>query len=91
MSLAGQRVDVVVRQVGAVVGRRAPELDGELHPGTVAELVGVEPQPEPGGAAGLQHGAALVGVERSALAERVDPTGVRRALRPASRRTPEPT
>ena len=78
VSLAGQRVDVVVGQVRAVVGRGAPQLDGELHARAGPELVGVQPQAEPGGPPGLQHVPALVGVERAALAERVDPAGVRR-------------
>ena len=43
------------------------------------ELVGVQPQPEPGRLSRLQDRSALVGVERPALAEGVDPPGVRRA------------
>ena len=64
-----------------MVGRGAPSLDGEGDSRAGPELVGVEAQPEPGGPAGVEHGAALVGVERAGLAERVDPAGVRRARR----------
>ena len=77
MSLAARAATSSSLEVRAVVGRRAAELDGELHAGAGAELVGVQAQPEPGRAAGEQHGPALVGVERAALAERVDPAGVR--------------
>ena len=62
-----------------MVGRRGAELDAELHAGAGAELVGVDAQPEAGRAAGLEHRARLVGVERAALAEHVDPARVRRA------------
>ena len=50
-------------EVRAVVGRRAAELDGELHAGSGPELVGVEAQAEPGRPSGLEHRPALVGVE----------------------------
>ena len=73
MSLAGERLDVGVAEVGAVVDRRAPALDRQLHTRAVAELVAVESQPESGGASRLQHRSALVGVERAGFAERVDP------------------
>ena len=79
---AGQRVDVVVAEVGAVVGARGTELDGEPHARAGRELVGVHPQAQPGVPAGLQDGAGLVGVERvrgRRLAEHVDPPGVRGA------------
>ena len=76
---AGERVDVGIRQVGAVVGRRGLRLDRDLHTGAVAELVGVHPRLEPGGAPGREDGPGLVGVERAPLAEHVDPPGVRRA------------
>ena len=61
-----------------MVRRCAAELDGELHAGAGSELVGVEAQPEPGRLSRLQHRPTLVGVERPALAEGVDPPGVRR-------------
>ena len=48
---AGQRVDVGVGQVGAVVGAGGAQLDRELHAGPGGQLVGVHPQPQPGGAA----------------------------------------
>ena len=75
----GERVDVGVGEVGAVVDRRRAELDGELDARAGAELVAVDAQAEPGGAAGLEHGARLVGVERALLAEDVDPARERRA------------
>ena len=68
-------------EVRAVIGRGGAELDAELHARARAELVGVDAQPEAGRAAGLQHRARLVGVERAPLAEHVDPAGVRRAGR----------
>ena len=49
---AGQRVDVGVGEVGAVVDARRAELDRELHAGAGRELVAVHAQPEPGGPAG---------------------------------------
>ena len=76
---AGERVDVGVGQVGAVVDRGGAELDRELHAGPGAELVAVDAEAEPGGAARLEHGARLVGVERAVLAEDVDPASERRA------------
>ena len=84
VSLAGQRLDVVVVEVGAVVDRGGAQLDREPHPGPRAELVAVHPQPEAGAAAGLEHRPRLVGVEGAALAEDVDPAAVRRAGRRAS-------
>ena len=38
-----ESVDVRRREVGAVVDARGPELDGELHAGSVVELVAVDP------------------------------------------------
>ena len=64
-----------------MVDRGGAELDRELHAGARAELVAVDAQAEPGGAARLEHGARLVGVERAVLAEDVDPAGERRAGR----------
>ncbi len=43
---AGQGGEIVVAQIGAVVGRRRPHLDGQLDPGPGSELVGVHPQAE---------------------------------------------
>ena len=62
-----------------MVDRGGAELDREPHARARPELVAVDAQPEPGGAAGLEHGARLVGVERALLAEDVDPAGERRA------------
>ena len=62
-----------------MVGARRAEFDRQPHARTRAELVGVDPRAEPGGDAGPQHRRGLVGVERAALAEHVDPAGVRRA------------
>jgi len=56
-----------------VVGRRAPELDGEPYARPVAKLVRVKSQPESGRPARFEHRPTLVGVERALLAERVDP------------------
>ena len=61
-----------------MVGGRAPELDRQLHPRAGAELVGVEPEAEAGGAARFEDGAALVGIERALLAEGVDPPSLAR-------------
>ena len=55
------------------------QLDRQPHARPRAELVAVHAQPEPGGAAGLEHRARLVLVERAVLAEDVDPARVRRA------------
>ena len=79
MSLAGERGDVVVRQVGAVVHRRRAHLDRELDARPEAELVAVHAQAEARVAARLEHGARLVGVEGALLAEHVDPARVRPA------------
>ena len=68
-----------------MVGRRAPELDGELHARSEPELVGVQAHAEPGRSTRLEHGAALVGVERAVLAEGIDPAGVRCRCSRASR------
>ena len=62
-----------------MVGRRRAELHRELHAGAGAELVGVDPQPQPPGRGRLEDGAGLVGVERADLAEGVGPTAPRRA------------
>jgi hypothetical protein len=62
-----------------VVHRRRPHLDRELHPRTEAELVAVHAQAEARGAARLEHGARLVGVEGALLAEDVDPARERAA------------
>ncbi len=59
---------------------RAPELAGELHTGTVAELVAVHAQGEARGASGLEDRARLVaveGVRGVRLAEDVDALGER--------------
>lgn len=74
-----ERVDVRVGEVGAVVGRRGVELDGELDAGAVRQLVGVDPGVQPLGAARREDGAGLVAVEGALLAEHVDPAGVRGA------------
>ncbi len=79
MSPLREGVDVGVGQVGAVVDAGGAELDGEADARPRPELVAVDPEAEPGGAAGLEHRARLVGVERALLAEDVDPAGERRA------------
>ena len=79
VSPPGERGDVIVGQEGAMVGRRAAELDRQLHTGAMSELVGVQPQAEARPAARFEHGTGLVGVERATLAEGVDPTRMRRA------------
>ena len=73
MSLPGERRDVVVRQIGAVVDRRRAHLDRELHARPEPELVAVHAQAEARVAASLEHRAGLVDVERTLLAEHVDP------------------
>ena len=51
----------------------------DLHAGTGPELVRVHPGQEPGRTARGQDRGGLAGVERTPLAEHVDPAGVRRA------------
>ena len=71
---SGERRDVVVGEIGAVVDRCGADLDRELHAWARAELIAVHPQSESGGPAGLQdHRAGLLDVEGPALAEDVDP------------------
>ena len=72
-----ERVDVGVVEVGAVVDRGESQLGGQPDARAGAELVGVQPAPQPLGLAGGEHGAGLVGVEGAGLAEHVDPAGVR--------------
>ena len=57
----------------------APSSTASRTPLTVAELVAVHPHAEAGGRAGLEHASGLLGRERAALAERVDPARVRGA------------
>ena len=57
----------------------APISTATLHARPATELVGVDAQAEPGVAARGEHRPGLVGVERAALAEDVDPAGERRA------------
>ena len=59
-----------------VHGRR-PQLHGQGHTLTGADLVAVHPQPEPRVPAGLEHAARLLRIERPALAEHVRPLHVR--------------
>ena len=61
--LAGQRVDVGVGQVGAVVGRRAPQLDRQLHAGPGPSWLACSRRPRPAARPAVEHGPALVGVE----------------------------
>ena len=56
-----------------------PRRHGDLHAGTGPELVRVHPGQQPGRAPRGQDRRCLVRVERPALAEHVDPAGVRRA------------
>ena len=79
MPVSTQRGHVLVGEVGAVVHRDQPELAGEPDAGAGAELVGVQPAAQALGRTGLQDRPGLVRVERAALAEHVDPPGVRRA------------
>ena len=57
---ADERLDVGVGQEGAVVDAGGAELDGQLDPGPVSELVAVHAQPEAGLARRQEHGARLV-------------------------------
>ena len=66
-------------EIGAVVDGRAAELDGQLHARARPNWLACRRRPSPAARPASQHGAALVGVERAALAEGVDPAGVRRA------------
>jgi hypothetical protein len=56
-----------------MIRRRAPELDRELYARSLTQLIGVQPGAETAGSSGGEHGSALIGIERSLLAERVDP------------------
>ena len=47
-----ERVEVRFGEVGAVVGRRGVQFDGQLDAGSVAELVGMDPRVQPLGEAG---------------------------------------
>jgi hypothetical protein len=58
-----------------VVDRPRAELDGERHSPDLRELVAVEPQGEPGRAAGTEVAASLLDVERPALDEDVSGEG----------------
>ena len=71
----GQRLDVLTGQVGAVVGRRAAELDGQPHPRPLPQLVGVHPAGQPLRHPCPQHLPRLVGVEGPLLAEHVHRSG----------------
>ena len=62
-----------------MVDGRALQLDTESYTRARAELVGVQAQTEPSAPPGVEHGTTLLRRERSCLAERVDPAGVRRA------------
>ncbi len=62
-----------------MVDRRALEFDCELDTGARPELVAVQAPFESCAATCVQHRAALLGVERAALAEGVDPARMRRA------------
>ena len=59
-----------------MVHARGAEFDRQLHAGTLAELVAVHAQPEPGLRAGLEHAAGLVFVEGAPFAEDVRPADV---------------
>lgn len=72
-----QGVHVRVGEVGAVVGARGVEFDGELDAGAVRELVGVDTRVQARRLARREDRAGLVTVEGALLAEDVDPTGVR--------------
>ena len=75
----GQRVDVGVGEVGAVVDAGRAELDGEPHARARAELVGVQPRP-PARARARPSGSPGPGRRRRPpVAEHVDPPRVRRA------------
>ena len=75
----GERLDVGVGGVGAVVDRRRPELDAELDTAAGAELTGVQSRHQTGRHPGGEDVAGFVDVEGTAIAEHVDPAGVRRA------------
>ena len=62
-----------------MVDRGGAELDRQPHPLPRPELVAVQAQAEPGGAARLEHRPALLGGEGAGLAEGVDPAAARRA------------
>ena len=81
MSDAASAATSASLEVGAVVDGCRAELDREAHAVALAELVAVHAHAEARGRAGLEHAARLLGRERAALAERVDPARVRRARR----------
>ncbi len=62
-----------------MVSRRGADPDRQLDAGTSPQLAGVHTRLQPGRPASGEDGARLVSVERPALAEDVDPPGMRRA------------
>ena len=79
---AGERLDVGVGEVGAVVDAGRAELDRELDARALAQLVAVHAQLQPRLPPGLEHPARLLaveGVRARRLAEDVDPPRVRGA------------
>ncbi|MFN8107742.1 MAG: hypothetical protein U0R21_08145 [Nocardioidaceae bacterium] len=85
----GQRLDVMVRQVVAVVGTGCAQLDRESDAATVSELVAVHPQAQSYSASGLKDSTGLVYVEGPDLTEDVNPADMGDKLRSAFDRTPD--
>ena len=70
-SLAGERADAFVPGRLEVVDAPGAELDRQLDPARLGELVGVQAQRQPVLGAGLEVPARLRGVERALLQEDV--------------------
>jgi hypothetical protein len=68
--------DVVAGCVNEVVRRHGPELGGQRRPSGVGQLLGVDLQPEPQGAPGLEHAPRLIDREGALVAEHVDEVGL---------------
>src|SRR6185312_13277924 len=75
----GEGVDVGIAQKGAVVDARCLKFYGELHATGDGELTGVQASTQALRPTRGEDGPGLVDVERSTLAERIDPARVRGA------------
>src|SRR5699024_1715544 len=73
----GQRVDIRIGEVGAVVGCCRAGFAGDLHARPVSELIGVYARRQARTDAGGKDGAGGVGIKSAVFTEDVDPFGVR--------------
>ena len=73
----GEHLQIVVRQVGAMVDGGTAHLDAEPDPGSKVQLVGMETQTQPCAPPGLEHRPRLIDVESAGLAEHIHPAHMR--------------